>query len=64
MKVWAPEVILHNSVEERFIYRQVYIYHTLNIYTLHNQYHQDEHENVNKLSTFTFFFSNAKSECE
>ena len=25
MKVWAPEVILHNSVEERFIYRQVYV---------------------------------------
>ena len=23
LKVWAPEVILHNSVEEKFIYRQV-----------------------------------------
>lgn len=22
-KIWAPEVILHNSVEEKFIYRQV-----------------------------------------
>jgi len=28
-KVWAPEVILHNSVEERFIYRQVgFLHHT------------------------------------
>lgn len=28
-KVWAPELILHNSMEERFIFRQVgLIYHT------------------------------------
>jgi len=27
MKVWAPEVILHNSVEERFIYRQIGVVH-------------------------------------
>jgi len=26
-KVWAPEVILHNSVEERFIYRQIGVVH-------------------------------------